>query len=100
MEIEKQKLMEKEKALLIENKRLEEQLEEQSQERLKGRVKWFNGMKGYGFIERDDKKKDVFVHFSAVKTAGLKKLQEGEHITFEVENTDRGSTAINLQKLS
>ena len=74
--------------------------EEQNEERLKGKVKWFNGMKGYGFIERDDKKKDVFVHLSAVKTAGLKKLREGEHITFEVEDTDRGSTAINLQKLS
>ena len=67
---------------------------------IKGKVKWFNGKKGYGFIERDDKKQDVFVHFSAVKTAGLKKLREGEHITFEVEDTDRGSTAINLQKLS
>ena len=65
-----------------------------------GTVKWFNDSKGFGFLTRDDGQKDVFVHFSAVKTAGLKKLREGEHITFEVEDTDRGSTAINLQKLS
>ena len=94
--LKEQKLIEKEKTLLMEKRKFEEQ----NEERLKGKVKWFNGMKGYGFIERDDKKKDVFVHFSAVKTAGFKKLQEGEYITFEVEDTDRGSTAINLQKLS
>ena len=39
---------------------------------LKGKVKWFNGKKGYGFIEREDKEKDVFVHASAVREAGLK----------------------------
>jgi len=41
---------------------------------LKGKVKWFNGKKGYGFIEREDKEKDVFVHHSAVRDAGLKYL--------------------------
>ena len=41
---------------------------------LKGKVKWFNGKKGYGFIEREDKEKDVFVHHTAVKAAGLKYL--------------------------
>ena len=41
---------------------------------LKGKVKWFNGTKGYGFIEREDKEKDVFVHSSAVREAGLKYL--------------------------
>ena len=43
---------------------------------LKGKVKWFNGTKGYGFIEREDKEKDVFVHSSAVKDAGLNYLNE------------------------
>ena len=42
---------------------------------LKGKVKWFNGKKGYGFIEREDKEKDVFVHHSAVREAGLKYLK-------------------------
>ena len=43
---------------------------------LKGKVKWFNGKKGYGFIEREDKEKDVFVHHSAVREAGLKYLND------------------------
>ena len=45
---------------------------------LKGKVKWFNGKKGYGFIEREDKEKDVFVHASAVREAGLRFLNEGD----------------------
>ena len=67
---------------------------------LKGKVKWFNGTKGYGFIEREDKEKDVFVHSSAVREAGLKYLKKGEQLTFEAENTDKGPSAINLQKIS
>ena len=65
---------------------------------LKGKVKWFNGTKGYRFIERDDKEKDVFVHSSAVRDAGLKFLNEGDEITFEVENGDKGPSAVKLQK--
>ena len=57
---------------------------------LKGKVKWFNGTKGYGFIEREDKEKDVFVHSSAVREAGLKYLNEGDELTFEVESTEKG----------
>ena len=49
---------------------------------LKGKVKWFNGTKGYGFIEREDKEKDVFVDSSAVKAAGLKYLNEVDELTF------------------
>ena len=67
---------------------------------LKGKVKWFNGTKGYGFIEIEDKEKDVFVHSSAVREAGLKYLNEGDELTFEVENTDKGPSAVNLQKSS
>ena len=80
------------------NLKVEKKLDEQKKDRLSGEVKWFNGAKGYGFIKREDKKKDIFVHFSAVKKAGLKYLREGEQITFEVENTDRGLAAVNLQK--
>ena len=67
---------------------------------LKGKVKWFNGTKGYGFIEREDKEKDVFVHSAAVREAGLKYLNEGDELTFEVENTEKGPSAVNLQKTS
>ena len=64
---------------------------------INGKVKWFNGTKGYGFIEREDKKKDVFVHSSAVQAASLE-LNEGDELTFEVENGEKGPSAINLQK--
>ena len=67
---------------------------------LTGKVKWFNPTKGFGFIEREDKEKDVFVHSSAVREAGLKYLNEGDELTFEVENTDKGPSAVNLQKTS
>ena len=67
---------------------------------LKGKVKWFNGTKGYGFIEREDKEKDVFVHSSAVRAAGLKYLNEGDELTFDVENGEKGPAAVNLQKTS
>ena len=65
---------------------------------LKGKVKWFNGNKGFGFIEREDKEKDVFVHHTAVMDAGLKFLNEGDELTFEVENGEKGPSAVNLQK--
>ena len=65
---------------------------------LNGKVKWFNPTKGYGFISRDDASKDVFVHSSAVKNAGLSDLTEGEAITFEVEEGAKGPSAVNLQK--
>ena len=67
---------------------------------LKGKVKWFNGKKGYGFIEREDKEKDVFVHASAVRDAGLRYLNEGDELTFEVEDGDKGPSAVKLQKTS
>ena len=65
-----------------------------------GKVKWFNSKKGYGFIEREDKEKDVFVHASAVREAGLKFLNEGDDITFEISEGEKGPSAINLKKNS
>ena len=64
---------------------------------IKGKVKWFNPTKGYGFIEREDKEKDVFVHSSAARAANLE-LREGDELTFEVENGEKGPAAVNLQK--
>ena len=64
----------------------------------KGKVKWYNPTKGYGFIEREDKEKDVFVHSSAVKAASLQ-LNEGDELTFEVESGEKGPSAVNLQKV-
>ena len=65
---------------------------------LKGTVKWFNTKKGFGFIERDDKEKDAFVHASAVKNAGMRFLNEGDKIEFELEDGPKGPSAINLKK--
>jgi cold shock protein len=54
-----------------------------------GTVKWFNGQKGFGFIEPEDGGKDVFVHISAVERAGLTSLQEGQKVSFELERDAR-----------
>ena len=62
-----------------------------------GKVKWFNQSKGFGFIEREDKEKDVFVHVSAVQDAGMKGLEDGQALTFEVEDGPKGPNAVNLQ---
>jgi len=90
-----QRLKEEEKINLKEERRLDD---EQKKKRLNGTVKWFNGAKGYGFIKREGEEKDIFVHFSAVQNSGLKYLKEGEQLTFEVEYSDKGPSAINLQK--
>ena len=65
---------------------------------INGKVKWFNPTKGYGFIAREDNEKDVFVHSSAARAANLD-LNEGDEITFEVEQTEKGNSAVNLQKI-
>ena len=66
---------------------------------IKGKVKWFNPTKGFGFIEREDKDKDVFVHVSAVRDAGLDYLNDGDAISFDVEDGPKGPNATNLQKI-
>ena len=64
---------------------------------LKGKVKWFNPTKGFGFLEREDKEKDVFVHVSAVRDAGMNGLDEGQALTFDVEAGPKGPNATNLK---
>ena len=65
---------------------------------MKGKVKWFNAEKGYGFIEGQDGK-DVFVHFSAIEQDGFKTLDEGQEVEFEVVEGARGPQAANVVKL-
>ena len=64
-------------------------------ERIIGTVKWFNGTKGYGFIEREGGA-DVFVHFSAIRGDGFKNLQEGQKVEFDVKPGQKGPQAENV----
>lgn len=66
---------------------------------LNGTVKWFNPTKGYGFIAPSNGDKDVFVHISALEEANIRSLDEGDKVSFEIENNKGKSSAINLQKL-
>ena len=63
-----------------------------------GTVKWFNDQKGFGFIARTDGAKDVFVHHSAILGNGYKSLKEGESVEFEVQEGQKGPTAVNVQR--
>jgi CspA family cold shock protein len=60
-----------------------------------GTVKWFNDSKGYGFIEQEDGP-DVFVHHSAISAAGFKTLKEGERVSFDIEQGEKGPAAANV----
>jgi CspA family cold shock protein len=63
-----------------------------------GTVKWFNATKGYGFIEPDEGGNDVFVHISAVQSAGMDGLNEGQKISYELEQGRNGKTAAGALK--
>ena len=64
-----------------------------------GTVKWFSNEKGYGFIERGNGEADVFVHFSAIEGEGYKSLTEGQRVSFEVVQGDKGLQAANVTAL-
>ncbi|MBI4115051.1 MAG: cold shock domain-containing protein [Candidatus Omnitrophica bacterium] len=62
----------------------------------KGKVKWFSNVKGFGFIEKEGGGQDVFVHYSAIQGEGYKTLEEGESVTFEVVQGEKGPQAANV----
>ncbi len=63
-----------------------------------GKVKWFNNRKGFGFIQQEDGP-DLFVHFSSIQTDGYRTLNEGEEVTFDVEDGERGPKAVNVNRV-
>ena len=64
----------------------------------KGKVKWFNEKKGFGFIEKEDGG-DVFVHHTAINMSGFKVLREGDRVTFDIEEGPKGPSAANVNKI-
>lgn len=65
----------------------------------RGKVKWFNDAKGYGFIEPQDGSRDLFAHFSAIEMDGFRTLAEGQDVEFEIQTGDRGSSAANVSRV-
>jgi cold shock protein len=65
----------------------------------RGKIKWFNDQKGYGFISCDDGSGDVFVHYSSIQSEGFKTLAEGDNVEFEVTTSDKGPKASNVKKV-
>ena len=64
-----------------------------------GKVKWFNSEKGFGFITANDEN-DIFVHYSDIQSEGFKNLEEFDVVMFDIEATDKGSKAVNVEKMN
>jgi CspA family cold shock protein len=64
-----------------------------------GSVKWFNESKGFGFIEVDGQEKDVFIHHSAIAMQGFRTLSEGQRVSFDIEQGQKGPSAANVKAL-
>ncbi len=62
----------------------------------KGTVKWFNGTKGFGFITNEADNSELFVHFSGISGDGFKSLEDGENVTFDIQEGQRGPQAVNV----
>lgn len=69
---------------------------EGSSEKISGKVKWFNNIKGYGFIVSDDSNQDIFAHYSAISMDGYKTLKAGQAVWFNTKQVDTGIHAINI----
>lgn len=63
---------------------------------MKGTVKWFNAQKGFGFITSEENNEDIFVHFSGIASEGFKSLDEGQQVTFDTTQGNRGLQAVNV----
>jgi len=66
---------------------------------MRGKVKWFDNKKGYGFITIDGENKDVFIHHSAIQGEGFKTLDEGQVVEFEITQGQKGDQAANVKKI-
>jgi CspA family cold shock protein len=66
-------------------------------DRMKGTVKWFSRVKGYGFIAPEDGGKEIFVHFSGIEGEGYRNLEEGQQVTYRVEDTPKGPQAVSVR---
>ncbi|HSB91127.1 MAG TPA: cold shock domain-containing protein [Anaerolineales bacterium] len=68
--------------------------------RMQGTVKWFSRVKGYGFIAPDDGGKEIFVHFSGIEGEGYRNLEEGQQVTYTVEDTPKGPQAVAVRAVA